>query len=202
MEKFGLNLKGLLEEFKTDDGYDIDKAQEKLQSQVDGFAAKQKPDMESLKKDLSNDAVNDFITNQKIEGVENVEQFKAHVKRLGSGASELSEVNATLTSTNEKLKKDYETLLETNNTLTSKVTGFERSGLVTNKGFNSKYLKAVTSEAESRMTDDVDFDKALDLVKDEYPEFLSKKSKGNPTPRANELTEDEEKASMRKAMGM
>lgn len=196
---FGLNLQSLFDKHKTDDGYNVEEVRKEVMSQVNGYVEKQKPE---LMKQVEEDVVNKFITSQKIEGVENVEQFKAHVKRMGSNASELSEENSTLSKELEDLKQLKETLETTNNDLTKQVTGYKRNEVISSKGFNAKYSKAVILEAESRMTEDVDFEKALDSVKEEFPEFLSKVKKGGKTPNNDDFTPDEEKENMRKALGL
>jgi len=202
MSKFGLNLSAIMEEFKTDDGFDAEKAQAKLQSQVDGYVAKEKPDLEELKAGLSNDAINDFIKENNIEGVENVDQFKAHVKRMGASATELSEQNSTLSTEFETLKKQNDELLLSTTSLTGELTGLKRNAVVASKGFIGKFQRAVVLEAENRMTEDVDFESALDLVKTEFPEFLDKKQKGVSTPTGGTATLDDEDKTMRAAMGL
>lgn len=204
MEKeFGLKLSVVLDKHKNEDGtYDIEKAQEDLQAQVNGFTASLKPDMEALKVEVKSEAENDFIKGLKIDNVENSDSFKAYVKTLGSSATELSE-KVTRLQTENKTVIDAAKVFETNlGKANGRIASFERFSTVANKGFNKKYEKAAKSEAESRMTDDVDFESSLDLVKKDYPEWLQKKSSGIKTPSGSDLSEDEDIQNMRRMAGL
>ncbi len=202
-KEFGLKLGVLLDKYKKEDGsYDIDKAQEDLQGQVNGFTASLKPDLEALKEEVKPEVESNFIKSLKLDGVENRDGFTAYVKRLGSSSTELTEKIGRLEAEGLKTKEAFDTLTKNHTIASKKILGFERAGAVIGNGFNAKYSKAVTSEAESRMTEDVNFEEALKLVKTDYPEWLTKQSAGGKTPPGKRLTEDEETANMRKTIGL
>lgn len=71
----------------------------------------------------------------------------------------------------EKLKKEVETLTEELNTAKSELGRFRNEKSALAAGFKGKYLNAVISEASKHVDKETTFDKALETVGKDYPEW-------------------------------
>lgn len=153
----------------------------------------------SLKETLQPVVRDEFIKSLGVKDVENADQFNAHVKRLGANATELSEQNAALSKQLEEAQK-FETELEKAN---GKIRNYEVGNLIIEKGFKPKYKNAAKAQAETLVTEELDFKTALDQVFTDYPEWTTAKQKaGGKTPPGQPPSEEEETKRMRDLAGI
>jgi hypothetical protein len=178
-----------LEGVKKDDGsYDMEKLSNTVNGTFDKIADKNKPDLEAIRNEMKPEVVNAFLQELKIDGVENIDQFKAHTKRLGSTSTELSEANTRLANENTQFKTNMDELNTKYTNISNEFSGVKNENLVASKNFDMKYKKAIIAEANGLINDDTDFDGALGKVKENFPEWLNKTSVGGATPQPSDPT--------------
>jgi len=200
----GFDLEQILKDNTKEGIIDIQKVKQLIDNDyVNPIVAKNKPNIEKLKAEARDSAVNDFIKEQSIKDVINIDQFSAYVKTLNSTSTELTEKNIRYKTERDDLKTKYEESSKSNIELNSNITSLERKGKIIDSGFNSKYTKHVLSEIDSRLTEDNTIEDVITEIKDEYPEWQGtlKAKKGNDLLK-NDTIETDQAAIMAKAWGI
>lgn len=174
-----LNLKELLsEQLKDVDNkddiltkIDVDAIQQTIDNDyVNPIVKKTKEETnEKLKDEAREAAVNEFINNLNVDGVENEDGFKAYVKRLQATTDEKDETISKYEKELNEIKPEYEKLsssLEKRNAMDK----------IIDAGFDRKYAEDVYTIAKNKAGEDEELEKVLDGMKDEYSMFVDRSS--------------------------
>ena len=194
---FELKLDVLMNKHKNEDGtFNFEGAQEDMQTQLNGFEAKNKPDLDKIKSDAATDARKNVFGEMKIDGVTDITTFNEYHTKITSDdqAKALTDANKA----HGLVVKDWETkfnkLNGEHNTLSNKV-------LITDNKFNPKYSTGVLAEIKTRLVDDKKIEDVIKEISDDFPEWKLVESKGGRTPRGGKILggkgKDEEKTEKR-----
>jgi len=136
--------------------------------------------VEKAKDEIRDTAINDFIKSLSLDGVENVDGFKAYTKRLQATTEEKDEMISRFEQELNEIKPKYETTLK----------DLEKRSMldkILEKGFEHKYAEDVYTIASTRVGGDNDLDSVLDSMKESYKMFVAKPSDGGSyDPGSNE----------------
>lgn len=191
-DKFVLNSEKLIAEFTKDDAVDYSKLNESIQTQVNGFLAKSKPDEKELKTKFKTEIETEIFSELKIEGVTNGDQFNSHVETLSKSTDEngkkVTELNGLITVKDDELKKLQDSM---NDIVKSSKTNEFKADVYEN-GFNPKFLNSVQAEFQAKTSGKDEFDKkeVYDNIKKEFPEFVNSQTAvnlGNQKPPGNAI---------------
>ena len=139
---------------------------------VNPIVKKTKEDvLEKAKEEIRQTAVDEFIASLKVEGVENVDGFKAYTKRLQATTEEKDEILSKYEQELNQIKPQYEQL----NKQLEKRTMMDK---IVEKGFEHKYAEDVYTIASNKLSDDADLDSVLDGMKESYKMFVAKPQDG------------------------
>ena len=189
---------------EVEDGI-LEKVIENMNTSINNAVAKQKPDMDKLKTEARESAVNDFIKGQSIKDVENVDQFVSHVKNLGSGSTELTEKSNRYKKERDDFKAQFDGLTTSNKELNTKYTSLERKGKIVDAEFNSNRRNVALLQTNefakeiaggSPITDEI-YAEAIEKTKTDYPDWLGgtkepkKTNFSGKTPAGNKIAADD-----------
>lgn len=194
-----LNLRELLSDRLKDldnkddilEALSLDEVQRTIDEQyVNPIVKKTKEEvLEKSKDEIRQTAVNEFISGLKLDGVENVDAFKAYTKRLQATTEEKDEIISRYEQEINEIKPKYE---ETISTLKRKET-LER---IADAGFNRKYAEDVYTIAQNKVSEDKSLEDVLEEMKKDYKMFVSKAEDSGSyhpeNPEAMPKPEDEE----------
>lgn len=127
---------------------------------------------EELRTSVKQEAVSDFLKEAKIEGVENVDQFNAYVKRLGSTTDEKDETITRVEGEKDLLQKQYDELDGKYGIANKKVTAYDNRKLVSDRKFLADKTDDILAIAMSKVTDELTIDKVLDEMKETHKYFM------------------------------
>ena len=151
----------------------LDEVQRTIDNEyVNPIVKKTKEDvLDKAKDEIRQTAVDEFIASLKVEGVENVDGFKAYTKRLQSTTEEKDEILSKYEQELNQLKPQYEQL----NKQLEKRSMMDK---IIEKGFEHKYAEDVYTIASNKLSDDADLDTVLDGMKESYKMFVAKPQDG------------------------
>lgn len=160
-------VSSLLEQF------DFDSVQHTIDNDyVNPIVKKTKEEVvEKSKDEIRQTAIDEFIAGLKLDGVENVDGFKAYTKRLQSTTEEKDEILSRYEQELNEIKPQYENL----NKQLEKRSMMDK---IVEKGFEHKYAEDVYTIARNKLSDDADLDTVLDGMKESYKMFVSKPTDG------------------------
>ena len=127
--------------------------------------------IEKSKDEIRQSAIDEFIAGLKMDGVENVDGFKAYTKRLQATTEEKDEILSKYEQELNSLKPQYEQLnkqLEKRNIMDK----------IIEKGFEHRYAEDVYTIANNKLSDDADLETVLDSMKESYKMFVAKPTDG------------------------
>lgn len=152
---------------------DFDSVQHTIDNDyVNPIVKKTKEDViDKAKDEIRQTAVDEFIASLKVEGVENVDGFKAYTKRLQATTEEKDEMLSKYEQELNQIKPQYETL----NKQLEKRAMMDK---IVEKGFEHKYAEDVYTIASNKLSDDADLDSVLDGMKESYKMFVAKPKDG------------------------
>ena len=119
------------------------------------------------KNEVKDVAVSDFVKSLKLDGVENVDAFKAYTKRLQATTEEKDEIITKYETELKELKPKYQETL-------TKYQEREAIDKVLDAGFSRKYAKDVYAIAKNKASDDKPLEDVLKDMKSEYKVFVEK----------------------------
>ena len=191
----GFDLEQILKDNTKEGIIDIQKVKQLIDNDyVNPIVAKNKPNIEKLKAEARDSAVNDFIKEQSIKDVINIDQFSAYVKTLNSTSTELTEKNIRYKTERDDLKTKYDESSKKNIDLelNSKVFRYKEK--------NQQFAKIKYQQYKTEENTDEDVYKLID---EEFPEWqgIIKAKKGNDLLK-NDTTEIDQVAMMAKALGV
>lgn len=137
--------------------------------------------VEKAKDEIKDTAVNDFIAGLGLDGVENVDGFKAYTKRLQSTTEEKDEIISKYEKELNEIKPQYE---QTSKQLEKR----DMLDKIMDKGFERKYAEDVFVIAKNKLDDDTDLDTVLDSMKDSYKAFVAKPQDGGSYDKGDTTT--------------
>lgn len=177
---------------------------EDLQKQVSGFVAKNTPDKEQMKADITaeikEETQKEIFAAAGAEGVENVDQWKAYAKNISGGTDEAIEKANRLEKENAELAAkvgEHEATISTLNSTIDNNSKVQELG----KSFIPKYASAAKSQVDAHHTKALEsdpeakYEDSINAIKEEFSEWAIKVNSGGETPQGNTdvpLTEEEE----------
>ena len=176
---FDLKLDVLMNKHKKEDGtFNFEAAQEDMQTQLNGFEAKNKPDLDKIKLDAADEAKKNVFGEMNIDGVNDITTFNEYHTKITSDdqAKALVEANKAHGLVVKDWETKYNKLNGENNNLSNKM-------LITDNKFNPKYSNAVLSEIKSRLVDDKKIEDVIKEISEGFPEWKLVESKGGRTPK-------------------
>lgn len=139
---------------------------------VNPIVKKTKEDVtEKTKEEIRETAVNEFISQLGLDGVENVDGFKAYTKRIQASTEEKDEMISRYEQELNDLKPKFEETqksLEKRNTLDK----------VIEKGFDTKYAEDVYTIAKNKVDEENPLENVLEDMKKSYSMFVAKPQDG------------------------
>ena len=150
---------------------------------------------EELRTSVKQEAVSDFLKEAKIEGVENVDQFNAYVKRLGSTTGEKDETITRVEGERDLLQRQYDELDGKYGIANKKVTSYDNRKLVSDRKFLADKTDDILAIAMSKVTDELTIDKVLDEMKETHKYFMptgGTQEGSRLSSQGNDLSKDEE----------
>jgi hypothetical protein len=160
---------------------------------------------EELRTSVKQEAVSDFLKEAKIDGVENVDQFNAYVKRLGSTTDEKDAIITRLTNETTELQGKFTKLGEDYGVANKKLSGYDNRKLVTDRKFLTDKTDDILAIAMSKVTDEMPIDKVLDGMIESHKYFMPTNetqegsrlgSQGNEKATDEEITKWEKEAGL------
>ena len=182
-----MNLKDMISKHIGDDGkVDIDGLTKAIDTDyVNPIIAKKKPDMEKLEQEALGKAYAKIIGDLGIDTVKDIDGLKAYAKKIGATTDETKEALLRVEKERDASLSKYSELESKYNGLNSNYTNLERKSIILENGFNPKYVNAILAETSSKVTEEMDFAKALEDTKSNYPEWVIKQNQsagGGKTP--------------------
>lgn len=177
---FELKLDVLMNKHKNeDDTFNFEAAQEDLQTQLNGFEAKIKPDLDKIKLEAATDAKKIVFGELNIDGVTDITTFNTYHTKITSDdkAKALSDANTAHDLVVKGMETKFNELTGKHNTLSNKV-------LITDNGFNPKYSNAIIAEMKTRLVDDKKQEDVIKEISEGFPEWKLVESKGVRTPKS------------------
>lgn len=176
---FDLKLDVLMNKHKKEDGtFNFEAAQEDMQTQLNGFEAKNKPDLDKIKLDAADEAKKSVFGEMKIDGVTDITSFNEYHTKITSDdqAKALTDANKAHGLVVKEWETKFNELNGKHNTLSNKV-------LITDNGFNPKYSNAIIAEMKTRLVDDKKQEDVIKEISEGFPEWKLVESKGGRTPK-------------------
>ena len=176
---FELKLDVLMNKHKNEDGtFNFEGAQVDMQTQLNGFEAKIKPDLDKIKLDAATDAKKSVFGELNIDGVTDITTFNEYHTKITSDdqAKALTDANKAHGLVVKDWEAKYNKLSGENATLSNKM-------LITDNGFNPKYSNAIIAEMKTRLVDDKKMVDVIKEISENFPEFKLVESKGGRTPK-------------------
>jgi hypothetical protein len=163
------DLKTFLEQYKTEEGFDFDKANEELNNHINGIVAKNKP---------SEDQLIEKATSTVIEGLgidaKSLDDVKTYIKSLSGNSDEFKETNLKLEKELNLTKKQMEELANQKAELENKFTVTEQQSKIMGLGVSEDNLDYVHFKVGKMVNEEKDFDTALKEFKEAHGNLFRK----------------------------
>lgn len=160
------NIEKLMKKHTKEGVVDFAAVEAAVNEQVNGIVMKNKPDMDKIKSDVKNEAINEFVGDLGLENIKTQDQFKAFHKNITDKASDKDVKIAEATRLASEAKTELATMKAEHGELSNFKLGVERQSLVTKAGFKSEFAQEITTLASANVTEE----KTFDMVIKEYSE--------------------------------
>ena len=170
------NIKSLIEQHTNDEGViDYDSVETAINEEVNNIVAKNKPDTDKLKQDLHGEVAKEIIGGLGIEG-QTVDDLKLWAKKMAGNTDEFKETNIKLEQELEALKKQYEEVETAKNQIEQEYTTTQQLQKIKQLGVkDDETAEFVKFKLDKMVSDEKDFDTALDEFRNESPSYFRQK---------------------------
>ena len=170
------NIKSLIEQHTNDEGViDYDSVETAVNEEVNNIVAKNKPDTDKLKQDLHGEVAKEIIGGLGIEG-QTVDDLKLWAKKMAGNTDEFKETNIKLEQELEALKKQYEEVETAKNQIEQEYTTTQQLQKIKQLGVkDDETAEFVKFKLDKMVSDEKDFDTALDEFRNESPSYFRQK---------------------------
>ena len=156
---------------------DVDKVKGKIDNDYVNPIVKKNKEEHGQK--VKGQAVEEFVKEAGIDGVQSPDDLKSYAERLSSTASEKDKQLNEVLETKKKLENELNEYKPKVEELSSKLQERETFDTITEKGFRKDYAKDVHAIARNKVTDDKPLEKVLDEMKETHSWFLSETDSGS-----------------------
>lgn len=165
------DLKGFLEKYKTEDGYDFETANEALNEDINKIVAKNKPSEEVLLEKAQASLIEGLGIDAK-----SLDDVKTYIKKMGGNTDEFKEANLKLEKELNDYKSQFETLSNEKSTLEQQFRQRDEFDKIRSLGIDTDdKLEFVHFKVGKLVNDERDFDTALAEYKETNPDLFRNK---------------------------
>ena len=167
------NVDKLIEQHTDEEGtIDYEAVEAAINEEVNNIVAKNKPDTGKLKEELKGEVTAELISGLGIEG-QTVDDLKLWAKKMGGSTDEIKEQNLYLENQLKELTEKYEAADQERRTYQENLRNQEAISKVRKFGVrDDDTAEFIKFKVEKQLTDDVDFDTALENFREENPHYF------------------------------
>lgn len=167
------NIDKLIEQFTDEEGnIDYQELEAKVNEEVNNIVAKNKPDTSKLREEVKSEVAKELIGGLGIEG-ESVDDLKLWAKKMGGSTDEIKEANLNLEKQVKELEEKYSTVAQEKEQYEQNLRAQEAISKVRKYGVkDDDTAEFIKFKVEKQLSDDVDFDTALESFREENPHYF------------------------------
>lgn len=167
------NIESLIQQFTDEDGnIDYGEIETKVNEEINNIVAKKKPDTSKLKEELKSEVAKELVSGLGIDG-ESVDDLKLWAKKMGGSTDEFKEQNIELERKVKELEEKYNTVAQEKEQYEQSLRNTEAISKVRKFGVkDDDTAEFIKFKVEKQLSDDVDFDTALENFREENPHYF------------------------------
>lgn len=167
------NIENLIQQFTDEEGnIDYQEIETQVNEEINNIVAKKKPDTSKLREELKSEVAKELVSGLGIDG-ESVEDLKLWAKKMGGSTDEFKEQNIELERKVKELEDKYNTVAQEKEQYEQSLRTTEAISKVRKFGIkDDDTAEFVKFKVDKLITDDVDFDTALENFREENPHYF------------------------------
>lgn len=167
------NIDKLIAQYTDEEGnIDYQELETKINEEVNNIVAKNKPDTSKLREEVKGEVAQELISGLGIEG-SNVDDLKLWAKKMGGSTDEFKEANIQLEQKVKELEEKYNAAAQEKEQYEQSLRTQEAISKVRKYGVkDDDTAEFIKFKVEKQLSDDVDFDTALESFREENPHYF------------------------------
>lgn len=167
------NIDKLIAQYTDEEGnIDYQELETKINEEVNNIVAKNKPDTSKLREEVKGEVAQELISGLGIEG-SSVDDLKLWAKKMGGSTDEFKEANIQLEQKVKELEEKYNAAAQEKEQYEQSLRTQEAISKVRKYGVkDDDTAEFIKFKVEKQLSDDVDFDTALESFREENPHYF------------------------------